>query len=105
DGADAVKVGRVIGRVTLSRPLESLEGGRWLVVSPMDRRSIEAWNTDESAMSPSPSVVVYDEIGGWNGDIIAYSEGREAAMPFDQPTPIDAYNCALIEDIDYRPQT
>jgi hypothetical protein len=30
-------------------------------------------------------------------------EGREAAQPFDEPTPIDAINAALVDDIFYNP--
>ena len=35
--------------------------------------------------------------------VIGYEEGREAAQPFDQPTPIDAINAALVDEIFYRP--
>jgi len=97
-----MKLGRVIGRVTLSRSVPALEGGRWLIVSPMDRETIPSWDGDDTRMSSASTPVVYDDIGGWMGDIIGYSEGREAAMPFNEPTPVDAYSCALIDQIDYR---
>jgi len=98
-----MKLGRVIGRVTLNECIPQLEGGRWLIVSPMDRETILARNEDTEAMSGSATPVVYDDIGGWNGDIVNYVEGREAAMPFEEPTPVDAYNCAIIDTLDYRP--
>ena len=30
-------------------------------------------------------------------------EGAEAAVPFDQPTPVDAYNAALVDRSFYTP--
>ena len=30
-------------------------------------------------------------------------EGREAAQPFDQPTPVDAINSALVDEMFYSP--
>jgi carbon dioxide concentrating mechanism protein CcmL len=47
--------------------------------------------------------VVYDNLGGGLGQTIGYIEGREAASPFDRPTPIDAINAALIDNIFYHP--
>jgi microcompartment protein CcmK/EutM len=49
-------------------------------------------------------VVVYDSIGGGRGDTIGFIEGAEATAPFDQPTPIDAINAALIDNIFYQPK-
>jgi carbon dioxide concentrating mechanism protein CcmL len=54
-------------------------------------------------MSKDPSPVVYDAIGGAVGQTIGYVEGREAAQPFDQPTPVDAINAALVDEIYYSP--
>jgi hypothetical protein len=46
---------------------------------------------------------VYDDLGGGIGQTIGFIEGREAASVFDQPTPIDAINAALIDEIFYNP--
>ena len=44
------------------------------------------------------SLVVYDELNAGEGQLIAVSEGREAAVPFHPAkVPIDAYNAALID--------
>jgi hypothetical protein len=32
-------------------------------------------------------------------------EGRDAAYPFDVPTPIDAINVALVDEIFYSPSS
>jgi len=46
-------------------------------------------------------IVVYDEIGGGNGMMIAIAEGPEASAPFHpEQKPIDAYNAAILDHID-----
>jgi hypothetical protein len=54
-------------------------------------------------MSKDPSLVVYDDLGGGVGQTIGYVEGREAAQPFDGPTPVDAVNAALVDEVFYSP--
>lgn len=98
-----MKLGAVIGRVTLSRTLPAFAGGRWLVVTPFTREHFPALGAAPLSLSRDPSLVVYDNLGGGVGDVIGYVEGREAAQPFDQPTPVDAYNTALIDAVFYHP--
>ena len=98
-----MKLGTVIGRVTLSRGVEALKGGRFLVVSPFSREQYTAGLAAEPGMGKDPSLVVYDNLGGGVGQVIGYEEGREAAQPFDQPTPIDAINAALVDEMFYSP--
>jgi microcompartment protein CcmK/EutM len=97
-----VRLGTVIGRVTLSKTVDELRGARWLVVSPFTRDEF-AGAAKLPALSKEPSLVVYDDLGGAVGQTIGYIEGREAAMPFDRPTPIDAIDAALVDDIFYSP--
>lgn len=99
-----MKFARVVGRVTLSACVPSLAGGRWLVVAPMTGEML-AKSADPSLLGAEPTPVVYDDLGAWQGDIVAFVDGREAAMPFDHPTPIDAYNCAIVDRLDYRPHS
>jgi len=98
-----VKLGAVIGRVTLSRTVPALNGARWLVVSPFTRGHFHSGSQTPAGLSKDPSVVVYDNLGGDLGQTVGYVEGREAASPFEQPTPVDALNAALIDNIFYRP--
>ena len=51
----------------------------------------------------SKKMVVYDDIGGGVGDVIGYEEGAEAAQPFEVSPPIDAINCALVDEMFYHP--
>src|ERR1041384_4552746 len=98
-----MKLGTVIGRVTLSRTVKALEGGRYLIVSPFSREQYAAGLDASPGMGKDPSLVVYDSIGGGVGQVIGYVEGREAAQPFEQPTAIDAINAALVDEMFYRP--
>jgi microcompartment protein CcmK/EutM len=98
-----MKLGTVIGRVTLSKTVKALEGGRFLVVSPFSREQFAAGLDAPTGMGTDPSLVVYDAIGGAPGHVIGYVEGREAAQPFEQSTPVDAINAALVDEMFYSP--
>jgi microcompartment protein CcmK/EutM len=97
-----MRLGTVIGRVTLGKTVEGLRGARWLVVSPFTSAQYKP-GSKAPAVSKEPSLVVYDDLGGGVGQTIGFIEGREAAMPFDQPTPIDAIDAALVDTIFYSP--
>jgi microcompartment protein CcmK/EutM len=90
-----MRIGEVIGRVVLSRCDSKMLGGRFMIVWPFDRDALigEAKPTDEP-------VVAYEQLGATNGTIVAFSEGREAAMPFyPDPVALDAYVCCLIDEL------
>jgi microcompartment protein CcmK/EutM len=80
-----------------------LIGARWLIVTPFTRDHYQRGGESPSGLSQDPSLVVYDDLGGGVGQTIGYVEGREAAAPFEEPTPIDAVNAALIDEVFYRP--
>jgi microcompartment protein CcmK/EutM len=99
-----VRLGTVIGRVTLSITVPALEGARWLIVSPFSRDQFKG-GMSAASLSKEPSLVIYDDLGGGVGQTIGFVEGREAACPFATPTPIDAVNAALVDEINYTPFT
>jgi microcompartment protein CcmK/EutM len=98
-----MKLGTVIGRVTLNRAAPELQGARWLIVSPFAREHFARGIDSAVTMGNDPSLVVYDALGGAVGQTIGYVEGREAAQPFEEPPPIDAINAALVDEIFYQP--
>lgn len=98
-----MRLGAVIGRVTLSKTIDELHGARWLIVSPFTREHFQKGEDTPAGLSKDPSLVVYDNLGGHLGQTIGFVEGREAAQPFDKPTPIDAINAALVDNIFYSP--
>jgi len=98
-----VRLGTVIGRVTLSVVVPELEGARWLIVSPFTREHFPQGTETPTGLSTDPSLVVYDALGGGVGQTIGFIEGREAAQPFEVCPPIDAINAALVDEIFYSP--
>jgi microcompartment protein CcmK/EutM len=98
-----MRLGTAIGRVTLSKTVPALIGARWLIVSPFSREHFQRGADAPSGLSKEPSLVVYDDLGGGVGQTIGFIEGREAAAPFVEPTPVDAFNGALVDHVFYKP--
>lgn len=98
-----MRLGAVIGRVTLSKTVPGITGARWLMVSPFTRDHYQRGKLTPSGLSQEASLVVYDDLGGGVGQTIGFIEGREASSPFDEPTPIDAICAALVDEISYHP--
>jgi microcompartment protein CcmK/EutM len=92
-----MRIGEVIGRVTLSRFQPQLRGGRLLIALPMPLSALTEGSDDRGE-----EVVVYDILGAGPGSLIAISEGREAANPFGKTkTPVDAYCACLIDQLSF----
>lgn len=105
-----MRLGTVIGRVTLSEKEPAYSHGTLLLVQPWTRREFTANSgrplTDVSVALPLPpgsTVVVFDEIGAGPGNVIGFTEGAEAAQPFTGDAPVDAYAACIIHQIEYRP--
>lgn len=91
-----MRIGEVIGNVTLSRCNSMVSGGTWLVVVPLSVAGIKG----EDAGRDEP-IVVYDELGASIGARIGFSEGGEAANPFaPNYKPLDAYNACILDSIE-----
>ena len=89
-----MRIGIVKGRITLNRAYKTLVGGRFLIVDVQDRFALAG-----KPRKTAESVVCYDNLGAGVGDIIAFTESREACMPFypEKVVPLDAYNAAILE--------
>lgn len=98
-----MRIGHVIGKVTLNEQQPSFKGGRWLQVNPLDRDQLHDACEHRPALSKQPTLVAYDNLGAREGDIVGIVEGAEATAPFDIPTPIDAICVAIFETISYQP--
>jgi microcompartment protein CcmK/EutM len=94
-----MRFGKVIGRVVLSQQDPALKGGRWLVVVPMGRRQFA--DLANAATGDEPSLVVYDNLGAGEGDVIGFTEGGEAMLPFNPPIPVDATNALIVDQIQF----
>lgn len=91
-----MRIGEVIGTVTLSRCHPSVAAARWKLVYPVSWDDLLGRGADRL-----DEQVAYDELGAGVGCRIAMSEGREAAMPFHpEVKPIDVYNAAILDTLE-----
>jgi len=115
-----MRIGDVIGTVTLNRWHPSLTGASFKLVAPLGWDDLADGGphtpSSRSGILPLPDlkrqdaastvrleeIVVFDELGEGGGSRIAISEGREAAMPFHpEIKPVDAYNAAILDHLNY----
>ncbi len=97
-----MRIARVKGTIIMSQGLPQLRAGQWLLVEVLDGAALSglAKNAPRHTAMPE-ALVVFDQLGAGPGQIIAVSEGREAAMPFEPGfMPIDAYNAAILDVLD-----
>ncbi len=94
-----MRIGKIIGRVTLNACHEALCGGRFLLVEVQDRFSLAG-----QQRQVNESLVVYDHLGAREGDLVAFAESREASMPFypEKRVPVDGYNAAILDVADVK---
>lgn len=96
-----MKFARIVGRVTLSVVDPGLRGGRLLIGIPC--RPDTAAPVRGQALPKGNSLVVYDILGAGQGDMVAYTDGGEAAAPFKDDVACDAYCSALIDQVFWEP--
>ncbi|HND51998.1 MAG TPA: EutN/CcmL family microcompartment protein [Pirellulaceae bacterium] len=90
-----MRIGRVVGTVTLNRSHPSFVGARLRLVIPLSLADLT-----KSQPPQAESIVVWDELGAGLGDLIAISEGPEAAQPFKPAVKaIDAYAAAILDRV------
>ena len=91
-----MRVGRVVGRVCLNTSYKTLAGGRFLIVEVQDRFALAG-----DKRQTSEYLVCYDQLGAGDGELIAFSESREACMPFypEKIVPLDAYCSAILDSV------
>jgi carbon dioxide concentrating mechanism protein CcmL len=91
-----VRIGKVVGRVTLSQSYKTLAGARFVILEVQDRFALAGL-----ARKSTEYLVSYDNLGAHDGDLIAFTESREACMPFypEKVVPLDAYNAAIVDRV------
>jgi microcompartment protein CcmK/EutM len=87
-----MRLGKTIGTVTLVEPHSAVRGGVFRVVVPLGPGDLATGD------GPAEPLVAWDDFGAGDGQLVAFSEGGEAAQPFKPADrPIDAYVSALID--------
>ena len=93
-----MRIGEVIGTVTLSRVHPSMTGFRWVIAVPFSLASLRAGGPPDGE-----DLVVYDDLGAGVGSRIGFSEGGEAAAPFHpDKKPVDAYCACILDEVVIR---
>lgn len=95
-----MRIGEVIGTVTLNRWHPSLAGARFKLLIPLSLADLAG-----HGHRAAEELAAYDELGADVGCRVAFSEGREAAQPFyPDVKPIDSYIAAILDTIQIRPE-
>jgi ethanolamine utilization protein EutN len=90
-----MRIAEVIGTVTLSRCHPSMVGACYRLAVPLTLDNLTGRSADRGE-----ELVVYDDRGAGVGSRIAFSEGGEAAQPFEpEMKPVDAYNAAILDNL------
>jgi ethanolamine utilization protein EutN len=90
-----MRLGKTIGTVTLVEPHAAIRGGVFRLVVPLAATELAAGD------GPAEPLVAWDDLGVGEGQLVAFSEGGEAAQPFrPDDKPIDAYVAALIDRLE-----
>jgi ethanolamine utilization protein EutN len=96
-----MRLGHVIGRVTLSQHDPAYAGGRFLLVQPFGREQFAG--AGAMPLAKGSTLVVYDNLGAGDGHVIGFTEGAEATAPFENPTPVDAFNACIVDQVFHQP--
>src|SRR5437763_6456934 len=93
-----MRIGEVIGTVTLSRVHPALRGARWIIAVPCSLDALA-----QNGRGDGEDLVVYDDLGAGPGSRVGFSEGGEAAAPFyPEKTPVDAYCACILDRVSIR---
>jgi microcompartment protein CcmK/EutM len=100
-----MRIGKVVGTVTLARLHPTLTNHRLRIVIPLDLQQLAAGPTvDPWSGDPDDVVVAWDHCSAGLASIVALAEGPEAAQPFlPELKPIDAGIAALLDQVDIDP--
>jgi microcompartment protein CcmK/EutM len=94
-----MRLGIVRGHVVLNPCVESFQCRTLAVVEPVTMENLRAGN----GQGGGKALVVLDELGAAAGQMVAFTEGSEAANPFwPDRVPVDAYCALIVDSIDVR---
>jgi ethanolamine utilization protein EutN len=86
--------------VVLSAAIPEFRGIRLLVVEPVTSENL----AKNDSTGGGKALIVADHLGPGLGQMVAFTEGSEAANPYwPKQVPVDAYCALIVNAIDYRP--
>jgi microcompartment protein CcmK/EutM len=91
-----MRIARVLGSVTMNSQHPTMLGARLRLIVPLSLAELR-----DGVPPQADEIVAWDELGSGIGDLVAISEGAEAAQPF-RPNykPIDVYISAILDQVD-----
>jgi len=97
-----MRLGIVCGHVTLSPAVAAYRGKTLVVLEPVTMENLNARN----GLGGGKSLIAVDELGAAEGQMVAFTEGREAANPFwPDAVPVDAYCTLIVDSINIHAKT
>lgn len=94
-----MRLGIVRGHVVLNACVESFKCRTLAIVEPVMMENLRANN----GQGGGKALIVLDELGAASGQMVAFTEGSEAANPFwPDRVPVDAYCALIVDSIDVR---
>ena len=97
-----MRLALTIGTVTLVEPHPTMRGGPLRVITPLGPEDVAGVVAGRMPAAPGAEpLVAWDDLGCGDGQLVAFSEGGEAAQPFDPlDKPVDAYVAAIIDRLE-----
>ncbi len=91
-----MRIAEIVGKVTLNRCHPTFRGANLKLAIPLMAEDMVV-----DAPPAAETLVVWDQLGANVGNLIALSEGPEAAQPFrPEVKPVDAYAAAILDGLD-----
>ena len=95
-----MRLGIVRGHLTLTPAVDSFHARTLAILEPVTMENLRAGN----GQGGGKSLIAIDELGAATGQMVAFTEGREASNPFyPKPVPVDAYLALIVETVDVAP--
>ena len=94
-----MRIARVIGKVTMNSQMPQVKTRSYLIVRTFNRGTLAGKNEGNDE-----TLVLYDNLGAREGDLVGLVEGREATAPFyPEKVPYDSYNACLLDSVNFQP--
>jgi len=95
-----MRLGIVRGHVVLNPAVTAFRGKTLVVLEPVTMENLRAGN----GLGGGKSLIAIDALGAARGQIVAFTEGREAANPYcPNAVPVDAYCSLIVDSINIQP--
>jgi microcompartment protein CcmK/EutM len=94
-----MRLGIVRGHITLTPAVESFHARTLAILEPVTMENLRAKN----GLGGGKALIAIDELGAATGQMVAFTEGREASNPFwPDPVPVDAYLSLIVDSVDVK---